>query len=1508
MAKDKKKKKREEDSYYERLKTELDVEKTEETEITEETIKRLKKKPTSVGRQDQQQEEDEDEERDEEEQDEKEEEEDKEEEKDQEEKDQKEDQEKDDSDLGEKAKDEAEDKAEDVGEKAVKKEAKDAAKAAKGGKEAAKAGGLLSRAGGAIARGAGAAIAFIGEYAAIIGLVLLAVILIFGLIYLASNMGSTPTELPDEDLAADRQDVAEAVCWAGECDKAADEARKVAKGIDEEVEEESEETDSQTSFWQFARAQDKQELSREIKNLSTKTDRILTNFSALSAMGGRNRASLEMALDNHQLIKSTISDLNSSQSLADNEGLRDDLTLLSEYNQNILKALQAVNRGQKEPVLAINQYDLRLIKEFKIDIRLLRLLNELARRAQGENEGVGVNQVDEDELYQIIKSPKATRTKKIDELTKPSKKWSQIKVSRLTQFDPKSDEEAVTSESEATRSAHYGGKAADISVVGSYKCETKGFLGFGDKTKWYPAHVAYQTEYRPPGLNNYLNPNLNDLASVIRLPGNQRGHHNIDSALMESGLSQIAQELGIDPRYLINSRLDSPNLGSAHLEDGLGLPSGTINSIVAGSGSGELSVGSRYLEQILGLPGGSIEGSSQEDILKSIGLRVIREGLGLDYSNWQGDWSNYELGKAVVENAYRIDYSEDNLEKIINTNPNQFIRKTGIESLGGSNNETLSLVGQAYRTRVNNSQSLSGLSKSIGLPSDTISDLSSSKESSLLTAGLYHLSGALGIDPYNQESSQDISLDLLNSLISSGEISLPLGISKAQVQSIIANQDDQRREEGLENLGQDVIERIKDEQIDNLTREKLTELTGVDYYQVGAEDLKNLLTNKERLNEYIKLAGSSLEEELFYQYRPNFGNYQPTIYDYHSIKDGNWQDVVNRIGSSYVETELGLPGNSFMAIVDGGSNTDEAIARAGLALILERLGVDNTNSYGWFDEWEYDGPSKNIKLEVGQAIVESKGLTSGSFFGDMEEIIKQNGKERVAASFNISVEELDQIIETDEVPDQTVIDKLSWADSSLGLDRGLTYRLYQGEIKAEDYARRVAQAQLFGLSNKKLADLVGLDERPDIDVNIADLILNGNVDNNQLITGLSQLYDRYLGQELSWPKDLALSQITNDPESRDRALSAGMERLSLILTDGNRSQANVLSNLFDRSYIRGEEIGQDEYLEAGLSFVGVSGSTVTDRTVLTNLFNGNIDSAFDEINQEVIKDQTQQTLIGSWIDLRLDGAIGLTRAEIDAIEETYNGWEDGNVGDGRLISVLNSSFEVVDPAVVNVIEGDLDYLEMTEMFFDDEFQQFAGITVGQARQIRDIYQGFQNGNLEEGEFYTQLATSFGVDRDVVESARAAESIISGGEVGVGTIGYMAYQIGIGEEIDEATGIRGFSRGLIVGLVTQNWYELGVTVLSNLLGIGETKCQDPTEITREHIRELVGWTLRAEDLPLQIGVFREEDVNYYNGLSDEGEEDQDRPNLIYDKYGSLEERGNRGLFSNNHMWNHIHIGY
>lgn len=1500
MAK-KKKKDKNQDEYYEELKARLDIEKsveqTQEITTTEESSSR--QKPTSVGRMDEEEEQeespsDEDSDDKEEEGEEKDNDEDKKEEgkekkdKDDKNKDKKKDKDskKEKDDLGDKAKDKTKKK---VGKKTIKKGAKKAGKAAKA------AGQAIKRAGVALVR----ALAVLWEAAPLLVIILGVLILVLAVIAIFSFRGTDIPELPDQEIAQDRQAVGEASCWAGDCDQAVKEAEDLAKEAGEEIEEELETEKALNRLGLFARAQDSKD-DIVIKNIEEKKERLETNFSALSAIIENKEASLNIAIDNYQLIKSTIADVNKDNYLKESQPVLESLGRLGEYNERIMLALKAATKGQKKPVLAINQYDLRLMKEFKIDIRVINLLNELARRTQAEK-GEGIENLTEDQIFEIFRSPNIIQAKKIDQLTKPNKEWSQIKISRLTQFEPESKEEQVSSESEASHSAHYGGKAIDISVVGNYKCEKKGVLGIGDKTSWHPAHVAYQTDYRPPGLANYLNPNLNNLASVIRLPSNENSYQNIDKAIMAAGINQIAEELNIEPRYLVDSEISTVGLGSAHLENSLNLPVGSLSSIVASDQEAEINIGRRYLETIFGLPQGSVKGNSQKELIKSIGLAILKNGLDIENSDWQGDWNDYELGKAYIQSSYRVNDSTESFNKIINNNPQQFKRKMGLKNISDNLETTIREVGASHRKKLANSQTNTGLSKGLGLPADTIDGLTTNKDHSLYSAGITQLANILNIENGPNLTDEEF----FEILRSNQNLKLPLGLSQTQIATIIADDNDQQRTDELKNLGQRVIERIKDQHIDSLAREKLSELTGVDYYQVGAEDLKNLLKDSDKTDEYIRLVGDNIEKDLFYHYRPNFGNYRLTLYDYEDVKDGNWQEVVNRIGSSYMESELGLPGGSFMAIVDGGSNTDESIARAGLALILKNLGVTETNNYGWFDEG-----SNGLEIEIGQAVVESKGLTSGSFFKDIGAIIEQNGKARVAASFNISVEELDTIMETEEVPDETIMRKLSWTDSSLDLDRDTTWRLFNGEIKPEDYAKRVAQSQLFGLSNKELADLVGIEERPNINGSIVDLILDPNPNNDKLIDSLSSLYDRYASQELGWPKDLLVSQIRNDEDSRDRALSAGIDRLSLILTEGNQGRANILSNLLDRSYVRGETINQDQYLEAGLAFIGISGSTIEDRDVLSNLLNGQISQAFNSIEETVIRDQTQNTLIGSWIDLRLDGAIGLTRAEIDLIKEAYSAWQNDKIGSARLISVLNSNFEVVDPAVERVIRGEnMDYLDMTEMFFDDEFQQFAGLTVSQARNIRDTYEAYSDGNLSEEDMYYNLASSMGIDRDLMESARITDTLISGGSLSTGGIGYLAYQIGIGEEIDDATGIQGFSRGLIVGLTTGNWLDLGVSVLGDLFGWGQTKCQDPTKITQKHIRELTGWALRAEETPLQIGVFREEDVNYFNGLTDDGsEDDPTRPNLIYEKYGPEEDRGNRGLFANNHMWNHIHIGY
>jgi hypothetical protein len=242
------------------------------------------------------------------------------------------------------------------------------------------------------------------------------------------------------------------------------------------------------------------------------------------------------------------------------------------------------------------------------------------------------------------------------------------------------------------------------------------------------------------------------------------------------------------------------------------------------------------------------------------------------------------------------------------------------------------------------------------------------------------------------------------------------------------------------------------------------------------------------------------------------------------------------------------------------------------------------------------------------------------------------------------------------------------------------------------------------------------------------------------------------------------------------------------------------------------------------------------------------------------------------------------------------------------LSVVNENFEIVDPQIESLIRGEGDYLDATELFLEDEFRDAFGISVADARELRGLYQDFQAGSINETELYSNLAVSFGLDRDIVEGVRMADNIAGGGTIDGAGIGFVVSQLGIDQEIDGATGINGFTRGLVVGLTTGNWLDLGVSIFSSLFGIGETKCQDPMEISQKHIRELVGWTLRAEETPLQIGVFRQEDVNYFNGLTDEGEGDPSIPNLVEMKYGPVESRANRGLFANQHMWNHIHIAY
>jgi hypothetical protein len=71
---------------------------------------------------------------------------------------------------------------------------------------------------------------------------------------------------------------------------------------------------------------------------------------------------------------------------------------------------------------------------------------------------------------------------------------------------------------------------------------------------------------------------------------------------------------------------------------------------------------------------------------------------------------------------------------------------------------------------------------------------------------------------------------------------------------------------------------------------------------------------------------------------------------------------------------------------------------------------------------------------------------------------------------------------------------------------------------------------------------------------------------------------------------------------------------------------------------------------------------------------------------------------------------------------------------------------------------------------------------------------------------------------------------------------------------------------------------------------------------------LGQTLEAPNVPSQIAVYRQEDVNYYSGLKDNGDADLRLRNVLYDKYGPVYSRMYKGMFTLPWAFDHVHIGY
>ena len=110
---------------------------------------------------------------------------------------------------------------------------------------------------------------------------------------------------------------------------------------------------------------------------------------------------------------------------------------------------------------------------------------------------------------------------------------------------------------------------------------------------------------------------------------------------------------------------------------------------------------------------------------------------------------------------------------------------------------------------------------------------------------------------------------------------------------------------------------------------------------------------------------------------------------------------------------------------------------------------------------------------------------------------------------------------------------------------------------------------------------------------------------------------------------------------------------------------------------------------------------------------------------------------------------------------------------------------------------------------------------------------------------------------------------------------------------------------VSGIITGKILDLG---LGGFLG-GGMKCEDKKEAARKQIRTTIKQVLEVEPYPpLQIITLRKEDVNYFSGLTDEGDISEESLDILTEKYGKAETRGQKGMFFSPLMWDHIHFGY
>jgi len=1372
----------------------------------------------------------------------------------------------------------------------------------------------------------------------------IAIIAIFA-IY--SKPGRSAVELPNENLQADMVERGKAIANAG--GGAGDLVQ--AKGMqgDESFNKTKEEiadtlgenvSQSKIPLINKAFAQSKSISSDKLNSLKTHYQELATNLEAMQAGSNDDifvveeteRIQLITAAMKNDLSTCTENNEECTELKADLDKMDEIINEIKNYTFTTKEATMAGEAYIKtESGIEINPLDLQYIKDNKIDIRILRLINHLGEAG-----------------------------------------WDRLKISRIVQFDPEDDESNVETEDERTVSAHNTGQALDISVVGTYKCKKKSITG--SKTYKMPCYVYYQTGASPDMLLPYGNPRGDTFDAIFGNMGFDEAERMLElrefegdsftDLMVQAGLSAILEKTGFSP-IIFELPENDHGFGEVAFAEAFGLRPESFDRIMEAQNSedGLKILGAEILAQKLDRPSGTFIGNSSEEILENAARAYLRKALGVSRTSYGGRMDYRGIGIALLESALftrdeaRIKEKLSLSQNIVNKSLDLSSDTTNKFLSGEYNfNQFTEEIGKNEINKISKTYQGVGRERALGIASGSLDLILANDNNTLRKVGAATLARSMMMDEDNAYNNPGTFIAAVD--------------HEAILDFNVLNQEKMAKVlkggyEGEEELKLIASEFLQEKSKQNINSAIVSGLRRLNYSPgLDSAQIKNLLTDPEFLKKVILETNSSILDNSIYSYYAQFGNYTMTDDDIGRLRAGDYSTVAMRVGGAVFENELNFPRGFISSIVEG--DYKDSLVKGGIALLAQALGV-NLADVALSEDFYTPGKIPDIFAEKK---IEARGFEAGSFTGSINEVIAKNELVRVAASFALSEEEFG-VVKNGGIDDY-IKSKLYLVDSSIGVPNGSSYEFITGQISADQLTERSSQNMVSVITSAGIAGIArqfGLDESHLPSGDLAGAILGS--DRNAIQQFFSSLADSYINQKLLNRNGFFEEMVAqNSIDVKSILTREGIRIFSELI---NTRAPKEIENIFIDAYMQGGNAGfysggffPANYLREGTGITNnkdlgdfilgraqtaISHWGVGQLTQAVNQVFGNIGIDYNEARLMITGDKAAAQAA---FDVELARS-GNRSAANDAYRRALNNSRT-QVGKNVGYAYLDLQFNRVDPNIPYgtsriLIEGTNEEREAFALSFFEEkieingqplppgtlqsvvryFQgedidleptalaiadQQLGLPAGTTATIQSFIEnngefGFNLDNLDvwaANSINGFFVDEFGFDINKIIDLEAS---IASGQIIVASDPYtLLAQIALGafgEQIDSAIGIPGFTNGVVVGLLTGNWLPLAFAVISKIFGFS-ISCQDPVKITREHVRLTLGQMLNAPNTPNQIATYREEDINYYSGLKDSGEIDPRLENTLYTKYGPPETRLFQGMFTLPWAYDHIHAGY